>query len=80
MEPLLTYKTAALILDCSASKVQKMCNNGEIPIVKVGNETRIDPADLRRWIKNRKHFQVKECSDANRKQGLPTERTALVRS
>ena len=80
MEPLLTYETAAEFLDCSASKVQKMCNNGEIPIVKIGNRTRIDPADLRLWIKNRKHFQAKECSNDNGKQPLPTTEATFARS
>ncbi len=49
MKPLLTYKTAAAILDCSASKVQKMVLAGEIPFIKVGNETRILPEDLEAW-------------------------------
>lgn len=51
IEPLLTYKTTAAILDCSASKVQKMVLAGELPFIKVGNETRIIPDDLRAWIR-----------------------------
>lgn len=56
MKPLLTYKTAAEILGCSASKVQKMCLAGEIPILKLGNETRIREEDLEAWAKKGVHY------------------------
>ena len=71
---LYTYKTAAEVLDCSASKVQKMCLAGEIPIIKVGNETRIDERDLDRWIQSQKFFhEPKECRTTTESEPNPTE-------
>ena len=70
---LLSYKAAAAVLDCSPSKVQKMCLAGELPILKVGNETRIDERDLEAWIQDRKFVhRPKNCSEYNGKQSLPT--------
>lgn len=78
---LLTYKTAAEILDCSASKVQKLCLAGEIPIFKVGNETRIILEDLERWIKNGRHYHEKENSrEDNRRRAIPTKEATIVQS
>lgn len=80
-ERLLTYKTAAAILDCSASKVQKMCLKRELPIVKVGNETRIREEDLKAWIDRGRHYhQPTNCSEDNRKEALPTMETTIARS
>jgi excisionase family DNA binding protein len=74
---LYTYKTAAAVLDCSASKVQKMVLAGELPFLKVGNETRIREEDLRDWIDS----QIRRnCSDDNPKQPLPTEKMVHVSS
>ncbi len=73
MQPYLTYKTAAAILDCSASTVQKICLAGEIPIFKLGNETRIRQEDLEAWVKNRMHFHCREnCREANDSEPHPT--------
>lgn len=70
---LYTYKTAAEVLDCSASKVQKMCLAGEIPIIKVGNETRIDERDLDRWIQSRRYFhEPKDCGRTTPSEPNPT--------
>lgn len=78
---LYTYKTAAEVLDCSWSTVQKLCLAGKIPIVKIGNETRIREQDLEAWINRRCHYHKPgKCSDANRKQALPTEETTFARS
>jgi len=78
---LLTYKTAAEILDCSASKVQKMCLAGEIPILKVGNETRIREEDLKSWINRRLHYhESNKCSEDSGKQELPATEAVFVRS
>lgn len=77
---LLDYKKAAEILDCSPSKVQKMTLAGEWPIVKVGNETRIDEEDLLAWMRRKKHFHAKNCSESNGKQPLPAEETTVARS
>lgn len=78
---LLSYKSAAEILDCSPSKVQKMCLKGELPIVKVGNETRIREEDLKAWIDRGRHYhEPKNCSDSNGKQPIPTTETVFART
>ena len=75
IKKLLTYKTAAELLDCSASKVQKMVLAGEIPFLKVGNETRIRQQDLEDWIENQMQRCVQRrhenCSEDNPEQALP---------
>jgi excisionase family DNA binding protein len=73
---LLTYKTAAEVLDCSASKVQKMVLAGEIPFIKVGNETRILPEDLEAWIRRGRQ---KNCRDSNTSEPLPTVESTYVK-
>lgn len=79
MEPLLTYKTAAAILDCSASKVQKMCLAGEIPIIKVGSETRIMESDLRAWMQRGRHYhRPNKCSEDIRPDALPPREATVV--
>lgn len=71
---LLTYKTAAELLDCSPSKVQKMVLAGEIPIVKIGNETRILTDDLFAWIRRGRHIHVPENRrDDTSSEALPTK-------
>lgn len=76
---LLTYKTAAEVLDCSASKVQKMVLAGEIPIIKIGNETRILPEDLEAWMRRGRHVHVPEkCRDDNHSQSNPTAETTIA--
>lgn len=76
---LLTYKTAAEYLDCSPSKVQKMCLAGELPILKVGNETRIRQEDLEAWVAGQVHFNKPEnCRDSNTSEPLPTTPLALL--
>lgn len=81
MEKLLSYKAVAEILDCSASKVQKMCLAGELPIIKVGNETRVRESVLLRWLEEREHFhEKKNCSDPNGKELLPTTESTFARS
>lgn len=74
---LYTYKTAAEVLDCSASKVQKMVLAGQLPFLKVGNETRIREEDLRAWIN--RQVQI-NCSDDNHSEPLPTTETFLAAS
>ncbi len=78
---LLSYKAAAEILDCSPSKVQKMCLAGEIPIVKVGNETRIREEDLKAWIDRGRHYhERKDCREDSRAEPIPTTETTIARS
>lgn len=72
---LYTYNTAAEILDCSAWKVKKMVLAGEIPYLKVGNETRIREEDLKEWIDSR----VQNCRKSNRIQAFPTTETISAR-
>ena len=56
MEPLLDMDDIAAILRCSKSKVEKLMLAGELPIIKIGNESRMTRADLEAWIESRKHF------------------------
>jgi excisionase family DNA binding protein len=70
---LYTYKTAADALDCSSSTVQKLVRDGEIPILNIGNEVRIDADDLQAFIDRKKYFKdAKNRRDPNDRQPLPT--------
>lgn len=77
MDQLLTYKTAAAILDCSASKVKKMVLAGELACIKLGNETRIRESTLQAWMDAGEHFhqaqkRSENCRDSKHSEVHPT--------
>lgn len=52
--PLLTYAQAAEVLGVTGRTVQTLVSTGELPAVRFGGSVRIDPADLRTFINERK--------------------------
>lgn len=57
-EPLLTPEQVADRLQIPVARVRQMCRRRELPAIKLTNARqapwRIDPADLDRWITERK--------------------------
>ena len=55
-EPLMTIKQVAEYLGCSERNVYSLLDRGELPYVLVGSSKgyRIDPADLRTFVQQRK--------------------------
>lgn len=57
-EPLLTPEQVAERLQIPVARVRQMCRSHELPAIKLGESRRsiwrIDPADLDRWITERK--------------------------
>ena len=51
---LLKPHDAAALLNVSARSLWSLYNRGEIPVVRIGKAVRFDPADLERWIADRK--------------------------
>jgi excisionase family DNA binding protein len=54
LEKLLTYKQAGVVLGISDRQVWTLVNNDELVAVRFGGSVRIDPADLRDFIDQRK--------------------------
>jgi excisionase family DNA binding protein len=53
-EPFNTVTALAKRLALSERTVRDMLNRGEIPCYRIGPQRRIDPADVRRWLEERK--------------------------
>jgi len=53
-EPFHTVAELAARLALSERTVRDMLNRGEIPCYRIGPQRRIDPADLRRWLEQRR--------------------------
>jgi len=53
-EPFYTVAELAVRLALSERRVRDMLNRGEIPCYRIGPQRRIDPADLRRWLEQRR--------------------------
>jgi len=52
--PLLNVYKAARRLSVSEKTIRRLIRSGELPALKVGNSLRIDPAELERWLGERK--------------------------
>ena len=74
---LYTYKTAAELLKCSESKVQKMVLAGEIPFIKIGSRTRILDEDLHAWLRRQRQSN---CSEDIGPQAHTATEAVFVRS
>lgn len=53
-EPFYTVGGIAKKLAISERTVREMLNRGEIPCYRIGPQRRIDPADFRRWLEQRR--------------------------
>ncbi|MDU8913609.1 helix-turn-helix domain-containing protein [Aestuariicoccus sp. MJ-SS9] len=53
-EPLLTIQDVAGVLKCSAKTVQRRIETGDLPVVRDGRMIRVHPADLDRYIRQRR--------------------------
>jgi excisionase family DNA binding protein len=53
-EPFYTVAELAARLALSERTVRDMLNRGEVPCYRIGPQRRIDPADLRRWLEQRR--------------------------
>ena len=54
IEPLLTIQEVAGILKCSLKTVQRRIETGELPVIRDGRMIRVHPADLDRYIRQRR--------------------------
>lgn len=54
VEPFYTVAELAARLALSERTVRDMLNRGEIPCYRIGPQRRIDPADLRRWLEQKR--------------------------
>jgi excisionase family DNA binding protein len=54
VRPLLTRADVAAYLGVSRNTLDRLLRFGDLPLVRVGNQTRIDPVDLERWIEEHK--------------------------
>ncbi len=54
---LLRIEQVADILNCCRAKVYRLIKLDDLPTVKVGDEMRVEVADLSRWIAERKQVQ-----------------------
>jgi excisionase family DNA binding protein len=53
-EPFYTVAELAKRLALSERTVRDMLNRGDIPCYRIGPQRRIDPADVRRWLAQRR--------------------------
>lgn len=53
-EPFYTVTELAKKLAISERTVRDMLNRGELPCYRIGPQRRIDPADVRHWLEERK--------------------------
>ncbi|WP_425441153.1 helix-turn-helix domain-containing protein [Ruegeria marina] len=53
-EPLLTIEDVAAVLQCSLKTVQRRIDAGDLPVIRDGRMVRVHPADLDRYIKQRR--------------------------
>ena len=51
LENLLTLKEVASLLRLSPQTVYKLLREGSLPAVKIGNQWRFDPEQVRSWIR-----------------------------
>ena len=65
VKPLLTYREAGELLGVTARTIFKLVRDGEIPNVKFGGSVRIDPDDLRVFIKKKKPLPSNNKEVAN---------------
>mgnify|MGYP001821006760 CR=1 FL=1 len=52
LQPLLTVKEVAALLNTSVARVYDLASKKVLPVVKLGRSKRFDPDVLRAWIKN----------------------------
>jgi excisionase family DNA binding protein len=52
--PLLNVCKAARRVSVSEKTIRRLIRGGELPALKVGKSLRIDPAELERWLGERK--------------------------
>jgi excisionase family DNA binding protein len=55
LEPLLTVKETAKLLNTCEKTVRRRITEGELPVIRDGRTVRIHPADLERYIRARRH-------------------------
>jgi excisionase family DNA binding protein len=60
LEPLMSIDEVAEVLAISARGVYRLMNRGDLVTVKVGNCTRVEPEELRRYIAGRRRPADKE--------------------
>jgi excisionase family DNA binding protein len=53
-QPFYSVATLAAKLAISERTVREMLNRGEIPCYRIGPQRRIDPADVERWLEQRR--------------------------
>lgn len=53
-EPFYTVAGLAKKLAISERTVRTMLNRGDLPCYRIGPQRRIDPADVRRWLEQRR--------------------------
>jgi excisionase family DNA binding protein len=53
-EPFYSVHSLAQKLAISDRTVRDMLNRGELPCYRIGPQRRIDPADVRRWLAERR--------------------------
>lgn len=63
IEPLLSTDEARQVLGVSRPTFSRMLKRGDLPVVKVGRRTLIDPDDLRRYIAARKRRRGQNDDD-----------------
>ena len=56
-EPFYSVATLAKKLAISERTVRDMLNRGEIPCYRIGPQRRIDPADVRHWLEQRREHR-----------------------
>ena len=65
VKPLLTYREAGKLLGVTERTIFRLVQDGEIPNVKFGRSVRIDPDDLRVFIKKNKPLPSNNREVAN---------------
>jgi excisionase family DNA binding protein len=58
----LTVDETALRLRVSARTIRRLIANGELPVVRVGSQIRIDEAELEAWL-NERHRPMRNGND-----------------
>jgi excisionase family DNA binding protein len=54
MDPLYRPDEACPFLRCSKSTLYRLIRRGSLPVVRVGADIRIAPADLEAWVESQK--------------------------
>ena len=65
VKPLLNYREAGKLLGVTERTIFKLVKDGELPNVKFGRSVRIDPDDLRVFIKKNKPLPSNNREVAN---------------